>query len=83
MALNLRCFGALGTLAAKLPEIIASDNPQLLEMSLAVMGVCACEAYSRSLLASGVGRPAPPQALAHSMWTALSECRSLKRGATL
>ena len=38
-----RCFGALGALAAKLPEMI-SEDPQLLEMSLAVMGVCACEA---------------------------------------
>ncbi|CAK8999230.1 unnamed protein product [Durusdinium trenchii] len=36
------CFGALRALAARLPEMIGGD-PQLREMSLAVMGVCSCE----------------------------------------
>eukprot|EP00435_Cladocopium_sp_Y103_P059439 s56_g21.t1 len=36
------CFGAVRALAGKLPQIVNADQ-QLLEMSLAVMGVCACE----------------------------------------
>ncbi|CAJ1430707.1 unnamed protein product [Effrenium voratum] len=37
------CFGALRTLAMKLHEMVTGD-PLHLEMSLAVMAVCACEA---------------------------------------
>lgn len=40
------CFGAVRALAGKLPQIVNADQ-QLLEMSLAVMGVCACEVVGR------------------------------------
>ncbi|CAJ1374076.1 unnamed protein product [Effrenium voratum] len=40
------CFGALRTLAMKLHEMVTGD-PLHLEMSLAVMAVCACEVVGR------------------------------------
>lgn len=39
------CFGAVRALAGKLPQMVNADPT--LEMSLAVMGVCACEVVGR------------------------------------
>ncbi|CAE7254403.1 armc9 [Symbiodinium sp. CCMP2592] len=41
------CFGALRALAVRLREMVQSGDAQLLEMSLAVMGVCTCEVVGR------------------------------------
>ncbi|CAE7199419.1 armc9 [Symbiodinium natans] len=41
------CFGALRALALRLREMVHGGDAPLLEMSLAVMGVCACEVVGR------------------------------------
>ncbi|CAE8614209.1 unnamed protein product [Polarella glacialis] len=57
------CFGALRALAARLGEIVASDDHELTETSLAVMAVCACEVVGRREIEAAEAQKQPGETI--------------------